>query len=410
MTLFARLFRLIWGGDVDRALRPVLAVGLAGSIAGATAYPFMGIWAIKHLSAPQSALALTYLAGAVLAGGTGYLGGHVSDYIGRRPLILAGWGFEAVVPLLLLAVGHHVYWGLVLLAALPVFGSLGGAADQAMVADLVAPERREAAYASVRIAQNLGVTIGPVLGGALLLGGHWSRLWIGTLVLGSIGFGIAWRYIPSGGAFAPEGPPQRGSFGVIVRDTPFLFFMLASIFATMTYIATETLLPISVTTTHHLDPAAWGLLMVLNPLLVTTMQLRLTRWTRSVPPSIKLALAMPMMGVPFLLLNVNGSAPVIAAVILIFVFGEMLWVPTSQAVVAALAPSDIRGAYMGVFGGTWSVGWAATPFLGLTVRHAYGDAVMWMCVASVGVVAGVTGLLAARGHDADVLAAVGSPA
>ena len=108
MTFFARFFRLVWGGDVDRALRPVLAVTLAGSIAGATAYPFMGIWAIKHLSAPQSALAVTYLAGAVLAGGTGYLGGHFSDYVGRRPLILLGWGFQALVPLLLLSVGQHV--------------------------------------------------------------------------------------------------------------------------------------------------------------------------------------------------------------------------------------------------------------------------------------------------------------
>jgi MFS family permease len=409
MRFFTRFFRLVWGGDVDRALRPVLAVGLAGSIASATAYPFMGIWAIKHLSAPQSLLAVTYLVGAVLAGGTGFLGGHVSDHIGRRPLILAGWGFQALVPLLLLSVGHHVYWGLALLAALPVFGSLGGAADQAMVADLVAPERREAAYASVRIAQNFGVTIGPVLGGMLLLGGHWSHLWLGTLVLGSIAFGIAFRYIPRGGAYSPEGPPQRGSFGVIIRDSPFLFFMLASVFATMTYIATDTLLPISVTTTHHLPPAAWGFLMILNPLLVTALQLRLIRWTRSLSASIKLGLAMPMMGVPFLLLNVNGSAPVIAVVIVIFVFGEMLWVPTSQAVVAALAPADIRGAYMGVFGGTWSVGWAATPFLGLTVRAAYGDAVMWMCVASVGVVAGVLGVLAARGHDGEA-AAVGSPA
>ncbi len=47
MNLFARLFRLIWGGNVDRALRPVLAVSLAGSIAGSTAYPYMGIWAIR---------------------------------------------------------------------------------------------------------------------------------------------------------------------------------------------------------------------------------------------------------------------------------------------------------------------------------------------------------------------------
>jgi hypothetical protein len=66
VTLLGKLFRLVWGGDIDPALRPVLAVGLVGSIAGATVYPFMGIWAIKHLHAPQNELAFAYLAGAVL--------------------------------------------------------------------------------------------------------------------------------------------------------------------------------------------------------------------------------------------------------------------------------------------------------------------------------------------------------
>jgi predicted MFS family arabinose efflux permease len=408
VRIFSRVFRLVWGGDVDPALRPVLAVSLVGSIAASSAYPFMGIWAIKYLGAPQSQLAFAYLIGAVLSGLMGYLGGHWSDRIGRRPLILAGWGFQAVVPLLLIGVGLHVFAGLALLALLPVFGSLGGAADQAMVADLVAPERQEVAYASVRVASNLGVTIGPPIGGLLLIGGHWNHLWLGTLALSAAGFGIAWRYIPSGGAYAPEGPPQRGSFRVIVHDSPFLLFMVASVFATMTYIATETLLPISLTTTHNLAPAAWGALMILNPLAVTVFQLRLTRWTARVPASLKLGIAMPLMGVPFLLLNVNDSIPVIAAVIVLFVIGEMLWVPTSQAVVATLAPADIRGAYMGVYGGTWSVGWALTPFLGLQVRSAYGDATMWMCVAAVGVLAGILGLAAARGHDAE--AAVASPA
>ncbi len=408
MPVVSRLIRLIWGGDVDRALRPVLAVGLAGSIAGSSAFPFLGIWAIKHLGASQSQLAFAFLTGAVLAGVTGYAGGHWSDRIGRRPLILAGWGFEALVPLALLVVGSHATAGLALIALLPAVGSLGGAADQAMVADLVAPERQEAAYASVRVAQNLGVTIGPPLGGLLLVGGHWSHLWLGAFALAAVAAVIAFRYIPRSGAYAPAGPPERGSFAVIVRDRPFLFFMLSSAFATMTYVATETLLPISATTTHHLAPAAWGFLLIVNPLLVTAFQLRLIRWTATIPASVKLGIAMPLMGVPFLILNANGSAGVIAFVIFLFVIGEMLWVPTSQAVVAALAPPDIRGAYMGAFGGTWSVGWALTPFLGLQVRHAYGDATMWMCVAAVGVVAGITGLAAARGHDAE--AAVASPA
>jgi len=33
------------------------------------------------------------------------------------------------------------------------------------------------------------------------------------------------------------------------------------------------------------------------------------------------------------------------------------------------------------------------------VRDNYGDATMWMCVAAVGVLAGITGFVAARGRD-----------
>jgi hypothetical protein len=34
-------------------------------------------------------------------------------------------------------------------------------------------------------------------------------------------------------------------------------------------------------------------------------------------------------------------------VILIFVIGEMLWIPASQAIVAGLAPADLRGGLHG---------------------------------------------------------------
>jgi dipeptide/tripeptide permease len=176
----------------------------------------------------------------------------------------------------------------------------------------------------------------------------------------------------------------------------------------MTYLVTETLLPISLTTTHHLDPAVWGFVMILNPLLVTVFQLRVTRWTTGISPAVKLGMAMPMMSVPFLLLNVHASVGVIAFVVVVFVIGEMLWIPTSQAVVAVLAPADIRGAYMGAYAGTWSAAFALTPFLGLQVRHAYGDATMWVCVAFLGVVSGILGIVAARGRRAE--AAVASPA
>ena len=45
---------LIWGAEVDPALRPVLLVTLMGSLAGSSAWNFMGIWAVKELGATST--------------------------------------------------------------------------------------------------------------------------------------------------------------------------------------------------------------------------------------------------------------------------------------------------------------------------------------------------------------------
>jgi MFS family permease len=86
-----------------------------------------------------------------------------------------------------------------------------------------------------------------------------------------------------------------------------------------------------------------------------------------------------------------------ALVILVFVIGEMLWVPTSQAIVAGLAPEDVRGAYMGAFGSTAGFGFALGPFIGLQLRGAYGDSAPWYFFAAVSVLAAATGAAAVRG-------------
>jgi predicted MFS family arabinose efflux permease len=168
VVLFGKLFRLVWGDEVDRALRPVLAVSFAGATAFSAGWSFLGIWAIEELGATSREPGVGFLVGAVAASVAGYLGGHASDHLGRRPLILLGWGLQALITLSYIFVGHHVVLGLALVASGAVFGSIGSGADQAMVADLVAPERHEAAYAPVRVASNLGVAVGPPIGGLLL--------------------------------------------------------------------------------------------------------------------------------------------------------------------------------------------------------------------------------------------------
>src|SRR5438270_4459328 len=265
-SLFARLFRLVWGADVDRAPRPVPAVNLASSMGGSPAWSFARISALRRPDARPSS--------------------------GRS-------------------------------------------------APPLRPPRRQ-------------------------------------------------------GDHTPKDPPPRHSFGVIVRDRPFLLFLVSSALAWLVYVSFEVVLPISLVQAHGLAPATWGFLVVVNPIVVTLFQLRLTRLLRPVPAALKLAVALPLMGFPFVLLRVVDAVPAVALMILVFVVGEMLWVPTSQTIVAGLAPEDVRGAYMGAFGSMAAIGFALAPFLGLQIRATYGDAAVWAAVAALSLVAAVIGAAACR--------------
>ncbi|HET7366804.1 MAG TPA: MFS transporter [Gaiella sp.] len=396
MRVARALARLIWGEDVDRPLRPVLGVTLASSAAGSGLWSFMAIWAVEELGA-KSELPFVYLVGAVFAGASGFLGGYLSDRVGRRRVILFGQGALAVYPLVLLALSDSKWAALVALTLAGVFGSLGGSVAQAMVADLVAPERHEAAYSSVRVASNLGVVLGPPLGGLMLVVGSWTALFPTVAVLSAVAWVIAWRFLPHRGAYSPEGPPERGSLGTILRDRPFLLFLGSAVFAWLVYVAYEVVLPVSLVDGFGYEPSAWGFLVWINPLLVTLLQIHITRRTADVSPAPKLVAALLIMGLPFLLLVYSHSILTVVIVVVVFVIGEMLWVPTSQAVVAAMAPQDIRGAYMGAFGSAPAIGFALAPLIGFQVRNSFGDDATWTMFAALGVVAAILGGIAIVG-------------
>ena len=78
-------------------------------------------------------------------------------------MLAAQAGF-VVVPLGLVAVVTWVIRGLAV-TAVRVFGAMFNAASYAMVADLLPPMRCEVGYASVRVANDLGVCFGLPLGG-----------------------------------------------------------------------------------------------------------------------------------------------------------------------------------------------------------------------------------------------------
>jgi predicted MFS family arabinose efflux permease len=236
--------------------------------------------------------------------------------------------------------------------------------------------------------------MGPPVGSLFLILGGWSLFYLCASLLSIAAWLIAYRYLPERGDYAPEGPPERGSLRVILGDRTFLLFLGASTIAWVVYVAYETVLPISLVETHGIPEWGWGLLVVVNPLLVTLFQVRLTR--RVLPYGVvpKWIVSMLLMGLPFLLLGLSSAIPLILVVLVLFVVGEMLWVPTSQSMVAHIAPADLRGAYMGIFGGAAATGFALAPFLGLQVRSEAGDAGMWAAFAAAAIVAALLGAVA----------------
>jgi MFS family permease len=393
--LLARLFRVVWGDDVDSAIRGLLAFSFAETLAFASLWTYTGIWAIDELGASNGQLGFAFVANAVAGAALGYFGGHLSDRLGRKPLMLAGLAGQIAL-VLALAVVDQVLAGLVILVAVAGVSSLAIGASQALVPDLVEPDRQEEAFASVRVAQNLGVVVGPPVGGFLLFGERWEIFFLGLAALGLLALAAAVRWVPRRGAFAPEKPPERRSLGVIGRDRIFLVFVASSVLAYIVYLGFEVALPIAAVDSFGLAPSTWGFLIVINAGAVAFLQLRLTKRVVRYSPPLRLAVALPLMGLSFLILVVDTSLVALVVVLALFVVGEMLWVPTSQAIVARMAPVDLRGAYMGAFSASSSVGFALGPLALLQLRAAAGDYGMWVFLAGVSLLAAAAGVLAIR--------------
>src|SRR5207247_2478956 len=111
-------------------------------------------------------LALTaYGVGALV---TGPLAGRLCDKVGairvaEGALLLSG----AIVMLLPLARGYGGILGIVLIWA--VTGEAFRPAVLTVTTDMVAPEQRRTAFALVRLAVNLGMSVGPAVGGFLAM-------------------------------------------------------------------------------------------------------------------------------------------------------------------------------------------------------------------------------------------------
>jgi MFS family permease len=74
----------------------------------------------------------------------------------------------------------------------------------------------------------------------------------------------------------------------------------------------------------------------------------------------------------------------------IITIGEMLVTPVSESIVAGLAPEEMRGRYMAVYGFSWLLPFAIGPFLAGLIMDNYDPRWVWYSAGIIGVLSAAT--------------------
>jgi predicted MFS family arabinose efflux permease len=395
-----KAIRAILGGELERPVLPVAAISFIYSASFSTFWIYVGVYVVKGLGWPAGRVGVLFLVSAPAAAVANYLSGRLSDRVGRKRLIVASFALSSINLLTLAAIGKGTVLPFILIVLQGVIGAPAYSLDRVVATDIVVdPTRRESAFATLRVATNLGVFSGPPLAALLIYAGGWSSFLAGLAALGVLGVLAASMLLPTTRRPRERERDTAASLKTVLRDRPFALLLLSTLLAFTDYCGFEAVLPVIAVTTYGLSPSTWGLLVVISPLLVVLLQLRLTRLSASIPTAERLGLATLLMGLPFFALGASADVVVIACVIVVFIVGEMVWMPTSQAVAAQLAPPAARGSYFGALAAMTGPAWTLAPLIALELRGHAGVNSVWLFFAAVAVAGAAAGLLAVHASE-----------
>lgn len=349
----------------------------------------------KGYSVPQAGLALSaYGVGGVAAA---FIGGHLADRIGRRNTIVVSM-FLSSATVLALSQEQALSTVVVVTALTGLSAELYRPAASALVADLTAPGERVTAFAVYRIAVNLGVAVGPAMGGFLVDRSFFS-LFVIDAVTSALFALIALFALPNTRGEPATGGKPRGSVRVILEDRGFLVFLAASLLGSIVFMQFNGTLPLQIRA-HGFPNSLYGIMMSINGALVLIFELPLSSLTRRRPAPGVMALGLLLIGLGFSLTGANASPVALIVAVIVWTSGEIVFVPVAAAYVANIAPGDMRGRYQGMWAGTWSASHILAPALGTAV-FAVSPPLLWSLCAATGLVAAMVMLAVApaRAHN-----------
>jgi len=372
-------------------------VGTIVSLGFGTLIPFVAIYLKNEAGLSPQSVGGVMLISAVIGAAGRMVGGELTDRIGRV-FVIRGVLILRILTFVLMALlsAARAHWGWIItgFALTRFFGAAIQPAVGALVADVVAPANRVKAYGLLKVGQNVGWAIGAASGGFILHSLGYPALFSVPAVVGVIGLVLAWIWLSETAAEV-----QRGQFDIrdvlsVFTDGRFVVFCGCCLLLFL--LMGQYLMTLSLYMTEHIriDEAHVGMVYSMNGAMVALFQ-----WPISLLIA-GMALRKPLVaGCLFYVVGylaiawAGGFGPLLWCMVII-TLGEMVFTPAASTAVAAMAPGDRIGRYMGLYGLCESVGWSVGPAIGgvllglYAIRPDLTAVVVWGPVAALGVVAG----------------------
>ena len=293
------LYRRAYSG-LPREAWFLFAVNLVNS-SGAMVIFFLSLYLTRRLgfTPAQAGQALSlYGLGSLLGA---YVGGWLSDRIGstsvqKISLFLSG-GFLIVL--------GQVRSAAALLPLLFGYSVAAGAlypANAASMARICPPELQVKGFALNRLANNLGVTIGPAVVGLLALREYRLLFWADglTCLAAAALFMIIWRK-PEAQLRAVEKKRERqkGAARGPWRDVPFLMLMILVIAWGAVFVQIFATFPLYMREIYGIDEDQIGRLLAVNTILIVTLEMALMERIRPYPKTRMINLSFLLLGLGF---------------------------------------------------------------------------------------------------------------
>ncbi|MDW5561908.1 MAG: MFS transporter [Methanomassiliicoccus sp.] len=368
----------------------ILAVG---RIISATGYsivmPFLAIHLNSDLGIPMGQVGAIYLFMAVAGASGQIIGGEVADRLGRRSVMWASMVLRGVVFIFLfavMAISKDIWLisGLLLVSSL--LGAMFDPASNAMVADLVVPGQRMEAYNLLRIGQNIGWTLGPLISGTMIVLLPFSYLFAVAAVT-CLGVGVV-IFLKVADPARSEGPHVRfhpRDLAAIMRHRLFFVFCIATLPLGIVMGQMSSTFSVFAVEDAGITEVQIGYLYALSGIMVVALQFPMARLVSRYKMPNVLALGALLYAAGYAIIGLPGGIWLLVASMIITTLGENVISPSSNALVATLSPENERGRYMGAFGIFSSFGWSVGPAVGGVLYDALHTAplALWGAVSLI---------------------------